>query len=124
MYFQNSLSFCLWRVNKKLPVKLHKMHFRGQGQSIKSENIHVKRGISIFITQVLQIDTSGLFIKVNNITVLTSNPKKLLVLSQKFSIPVRNFVTLLFEVFKKHMKHLRGKPRTKLINILSRGLRF
>ena len=30
--------FCLWRVNKKLPqVKLHKMHFRGQGQSIKSE---------------------------------------------------------------------------------------
>ena len=30
--------FYLWRVNKKLlQVKLHKMHFRGQGQSIKSE---------------------------------------------------------------------------------------
>ena len=30
--------FCLWRVNKKyLRVKLLKMHFRGQGQSIKSE---------------------------------------------------------------------------------------
>ena len=30
--------FCLWRVNKKyLRVKLHKMHFRGQGQSIKRE---------------------------------------------------------------------------------------
>ena len=30
--------FCLWRVNKKLPQgELHKMHFRGQGQSIKSE---------------------------------------------------------------------------------------
>ena len=29
--------FRLWRVNKKLPqVKLHKMHFRGEGQSITS----------------------------------------------------------------------------------------
>ena len=30
--------FCFWRVNKMLPqVKHHKMHFRGQGQSIKNE---------------------------------------------------------------------------------------
>ena len=30
--------FCLWRVNKKLPEgETSQMHFKGQGQSIKSE---------------------------------------------------------------------------------------
>ena len=30
--------FCLWRVNKKLPEdETSQIHFRGQGQSIKSE---------------------------------------------------------------------------------------
>ena len=34
--------FCLWRVNKKLPQgETHKMHFRGQGQSIKSKKIYM-----------------------------------------------------------------------------------
>ena len=34
-------------------VKLHKMHFRGQGQSIKSEKYTVKMGISTFKMHIL-----------------------------------------------------------------------
>ena len=41
--------FCLWRVNKKLPQgETSQNAFRGQGQLIKSEKMHVKMGTSTF----------------------------------------------------------------------------
>ena len=41
--------FCLWRVNQKLPQgETSQNAFRGQGQSIKVKNMHVKMGISTF----------------------------------------------------------------------------